>query len=134
MQQYAINLRDNRVVLCTRETLNNIDYRLISQKTAFAIRDGKASAKSVVEDIKSRLRNSEDWGSIIEKRSSQNIAYSQLTREDVEKAQTSIEDVEGREVFDIGDAADETPEKPKRGRGKKAETPDTEEIPADDAE
>lgn len=138
MQQYAINLRDYRIVLCTRETLNNIDYHLITKKVAYAIRDKKVKAKDIVEEIKRSLMANGNWSDIMEKKASQNIAHSQLTRENIEAAQTSISEVETGDVFDIKDdegnvEKPEDVEKPKRGRKPKAES-EAEELPLNDPE
>lgn len=112
-RQFAINLRDGRVVLCTRETLLNIDYYAISEKVAMALESGLLNRKEVIAKIKGKLlTNQEEWDALLEKKTTQNVRHSDIKPETTEVSETRIEKEEVKEEFDMpipGDAAPAAP-------------------------
>ena len=101
-RQYAINLRDGRVVLCTRETLTNIDYYAISEKVAFAIENGVLDRKEVISKVKGKLLTSQDeWDALLTKKTTQNVRHSDIKPEDSEKSETKIEKEDVKSEFDM---------------------------------
>ena len=109
MRQYAINLRDGRVVLCTRETLTNIDYYAISEKVALAIENGVLDRKLVIAKVKGKLLTSDkEWDALLSQKTTQNVRRSDINPESTEKSETTIPKEEVAEVFDMpipGEAA-----------------------------
>ena len=106
-RQYAINLRDGRVVLCTRETLTNIDYYAISEKVARAIENGILDRKEVVAKVKGKLLTSqEEWDALLTKKTTQNVRHSDIKPEDAEKSETRIEKEDVTSEFDMEIPAD----------------------------
>jgi len=101
-RQYAINLRDGRVVLCTRETLANIDYYAISEKVAFAIENGVLDRNEVISKVKGKLLTSQDeWDALLTKKTTQNVRHSDIKPEDAEKSETKIEKEDVSSEFDM---------------------------------
>lgn len=101
-RQFAINLRDGRVVLCTRETLLNIDYYAISEKVAMALESGLLNRKEVIAKIKGKLlTNQEEWDALLEKKTTQNVRHSDIKPETTEVSETRIEKEEVKEEFDM---------------------------------
>lgn len=121
MRQYAINLRDGRVVLCTRETLANIDYYAISEKVAKAIEGGKIDRKLVISKIKGKLlTNEKEWDALLMQKTTQNVRHSDINTETTEQSETKIEKEEVPAEFDMpipGEGAPKPGAKPKRGAG-----------------
>lgn len=147
-RQYAINLRDGRVVLCTRETLTNIDYYAISEKVAFAIENGVLDRKEVISKVKGKLLTSqEEWDALLTKKTTQNVRHSDIKPEDSEKSETKIEKEDVKSEFDMeipGEGGgDGEPEKKGGAKGKggtkggakgKGGKPDEEEQPEGEGE
>lgn len=121
MRQYAINLRDGRVVLCTRETLANIDYYAISEKVATAIESGKLDRKLVISKIKGKLlTNEKEWDSLLMQKTTQNVRHSDINTETTEQSETKIEKEEVSAEFDMpipGEGAPKTGAKKGAGKG-----------------
>lgn len=122
-RQYAINLRDGRVVLCTRETLANIDYYAISEKVAFAIENGVIDRKEVISKVKGKLLTSqEEWDALLTKKTTQNVRHSEIKPEDAEKSETKIEKEDVSSEFDMdipgSDGGEPAPKPVKGGKGK----------------
>lgn len=53
--RYYINMNDGRVIAGTDETKDNVFYREIDITWAFAIRDGKVSAKDVIDKVNAKV-------------------------------------------------------------------------------
>lgn len=129
MNQYAINLRDGRVILCTRETLANIDYYAISERVAFAIENGELDKNEVIAKIKGKLlTNQEEWDALLEKKTTQNVRHSPLSPETSEPIETKIEKSEVSEEFDMA-----VPDATKKSGGKKVKAAKAEEPKAEAA-
>ncbi len=113
-RQYAINLCDGRVVLCTRETLQNVDYAAISEKVALAVESGALSRKEVMAKIAGlRQSSSQGWDAILEKQATQNMRKSPITVEETEKSETSVSKAEVKDEFDM-EVPDDKPKAAKR--------------------
>ncbi len=113
-RQYAINLCDGRVVLCTRETLQNVDYAAISEKVALAVESGALSRKEVMAKIAGlRQSSSQGWDAILEKQATQNMRKSPITVEETEKSETSVSKAEVKDEFDM-EVPDDKPKATKR--------------------
>lgn len=123
-RQFAINLRDGRVVLCTRETLANIDYYAISERVAIAIESGVVDRRDVISKIKGKLlTNQEEWDALLLKKTTQNVRHSEINAESSEKSETRIEKEDVKEEFDmsIPIGSEDMSQKPcGKGHGKKA--------------
>jgi len=118
-RQFAINLRDGRVVLCTRETLTNIDYYAISEKVARAIEDGILDRSEVIAKVKGKLlTNQEEWDALLTKKTTQNIRHSDIRPEDAEKSETRIEKDEVKEEFDMPIPGEDAPAPKSKGKSK----------------
>ena len=101
-RQFAINLCDGRVVLCTRETLQNVDYAAISEKVALAVEDGVISRQEVMAKIAGqRQSSSQGWDAILEKQATKNMRKSPITVEEAEKSETSVTKAEVKDEFDM---------------------------------
>lgn len=124
-RQYAINLRDGRVVLCTRETLANIDYYAISERVATAIENGVLDRKDVIAKVKGKLLTSEkEWDALLAQKTTQNMRHSPIRTETAEKSETSIPKEEVNDEFDMPIPGEDTPKsasakaKPKADKAK----------------
>lgn len=53
--RYYINMNDGRVIAGTDETKDNVFYREIDVTWAFAIRDGKVTAKDVIDKVNAKV-------------------------------------------------------------------------------
>lgn len=112
-QQYAINLRDGRVILCTRETLANIDYHAISERVAVALEDGTLDKKEVIAKVKGKLLTCpEEWDRLLEEKTTQNMRQSPLKRGDAEPPEAQVKKEEVKDEFDM-----EIPEPTGEGEG-----------------
>lgn len=137
MRQYAINLRDGRVVLCTRETLANIDYYAISEKVATAIESGKLDRKLVISKIKGKLlTNEKEWDALLMQKTTQNVRHSDINTETTEQSETKIEKEEVSAEFDMpipGEGGTKAGAKKGAGKGgnKGTSGTKTEEVDAD---
>ena len=101
-RQCALNLRDGRVVLCTNETLTNIDYYAISEKVAKAIESGILNRKEVIAKVKGKLLTSqEEWDALLTKKTTQNVRHSDIKAEDAERSETRIEKEDVETEFDM---------------------------------
>ena len=101
-RQFAINLRDGRVVLCTRETFANIDYYAISEKVALAIESGVLDRMDVVAKVKGKLLTSEkEWDSLLQQKTTQNMRHSPISVDTAEKSETVIAKDEVKDEFDM---------------------------------
>ena len=122
MRQYAINLRDGRVVLCTRETLTNIDYYAISEKVALAIENGILDRNLVIAKVKGKLLTSDkEWDALLTQKTTQNVRRSDINPESAEKSETVIPKEEVTAEFDMeipGEEAKAEVRKPARGKAK----------------
>ena len=111
MQKYAINLRDGRVVLCTNETITQIDYYLISEKVAVAIENGVLDKTEVITRIKQGFfANPAAWDEMLEQKVATNVRKSQIPLDQAEAAETRV-DTTGKQTFDM-DIPDDKPESP----------------------
>lgn len=118
-RQFAINLRDGRVVLCTRETLANIDYYAISEKVAMAIENGLIDRKEVIAKVKGKLlTNQEEWDALLTKKTTQNVRHTDIKPEDAEKSETRIDKEDVKDEFDM-DVPGEKPAKSAKKSAKK---------------
>ncbi len=122
MRQYAINLRDGRVVLCTRETLTNIDYYAISEKVALAIENGILDRKLVIAKVKGKLlTNEKEWDALLTQKTTQNVRRSDINPDSTEKSETVIPKEEVTAEFDMeipGEEVEVAPKKPAKGKAK----------------
>lgn len=110
MRQYAINLRDGRVVLCTRETLTNIDYYAVSEKVALAIENGVLDRKLVIAKVKGKLLTSDkEWDALLSQKTTQNVRRSDINPESTEKSETTIPKEEVAEEFDMPIPGEDAP-------------------------
>lgn len=102
LRQFAINMRDGRVVLCTRETLANIDYYAITERVAYAIENGILDRQEVVAKITSSLRTDQvEWDKFINQKVTQNVRVSPISVETAERSETAISKDEVKREFDI---------------------------------
>ena len=137
MRQFAINLRDGRVVLCTRETLANIDYYAISSKVAHAIETGVLDRKDIIAKVKGKLMTSQDeWDALLTQKTTQNIRHSTIDPADTEKSETVIAESDVKGEFDMDlpgeEAVEEVAEKPKKSKAKKEAASATDELALSD--
>lgn len=128
MRQYAINLRDGRVVLCTRETLANIDYYAISERVALAIENGALDRTTVIAKVKGKLLTSEkEWDALLAQKTTQNVRRSDISPDSTEKSETAIPKEEIKTEFDMPIPGEETaksaPAVKKSAKSKSAEAP-----------
>ena len=138
MRQYAINLRDGRVVLCTRETLTNIDYYAISEKVALAIENGIIDRKLVIAKVKGKLLTSDkEWDALLSQKTTQNVRRSDINPESTEKSETTIPKKEVAEEFDMPIPGEDSPSAPvaaptvtakKTGKAKSADKTDSDDL------
>ncbi len=104
MRQFAINIRDGRIVLCTSETLNNIDYCPISEDLVLAVKNGKLDRNVVIQKIKGILRSDPDsFDDFYKSRRAQNVHRSEITRDTIEKFQTIVQPSEVKGQFSLSD-------------------------------
>lgn len=92
---YAINLFDGRIILCTKESENNVDYVRISKKTVSGIKDKKFSVKDVVDQINKKRQLSmtmDNWSEYVEKRNHMNVRVTPLNLTDLEGIQTDVDE------------------------------------------
>jgi len=54
-ERFYINMNDGRVISGTEETKHNVFYREIDESYAFAIRDGKITAKEVIDRVNAKV-------------------------------------------------------------------------------
>lgn len=54
-ERFYINMNDGRVISGTEETSGNVFYREIDESYAFAIRDGKITAKEVIDRVNAKV-------------------------------------------------------------------------------
>lgn len=119
MRQYAINLRDGRVVLCTRETLTNIDYYAISSKVALAIENGVLDRKEVIAKVKGKLLTSDkEWDSLLTQKTTQNVRRSDINPDATEKSETTIPKEEVKCEFDMPIPGEDAPKATAKKSGK----------------
>lgn len=113
-RQYGINLRDGRVVLCTRETLANIDYYAISERVAVAIENGTLDRMDVVAKVKGKLMTNEsEWDALLSRKTSQNMRHSEINVDTTDRSETAIskDEVNGEFDMSVGDAESPKPVK-----------------------
>ena len=138
-RHYMINMTDGRLILYTKQAANQINYYPISEAAAKAIASGKISKKEVIAKIKAHLLDNQDaWDDLLKKKTAMNVRKSTLTPEDTEGAETSPDETDVTQEFDL-------PEEAKGGRksatadkgeksgakgGKKSATADKGEKPA----
>ena len=127
-RQYAINLRDGRVVLCTRETLANIDYYAISERVAQAVESGLLDRAEVIAKVKGKLLTSEkEWDELLAQKTTQNIRHSPISVDTAEKSETAIQKEDVKAEFDMpipGEAAKPAKKSAAKPRAEGVETLD----------
>ena len=93
--QYAINLKDQRIVLCTKQTLEQADYRAIDKDTVDAINNGDIEASEVVKQITALIRSGDDvewtYEKYLDMLKRQNVRQTPLNLTDDERSETNID-------------------------------------------
>lgn len=125
-QHYLINMVDGRVILYTKQAARQINYHPISEAVAFAIGEGRVSAKVVTARIKANLINNQDaWDDLLKKKTTMNMRKTTIAPEDSEGMETTPDEDETVSEFDMpvdagGDArANGTKTKGAKAGGKK---------------
>lgn len=124
---YTMNLLDGRIIVATRETLTNPDYRMISDRIAKQVESGERDWRQLALKIRqSEAMKQEELMKRAEQEKIKNVHPTRLTRDNVQQFESILEPEEIGEVFD--DDGDKV-EKPGRSKGGKQGKPKEEAAP-----